>query len=102
MACICSSISEVSSKRLSDWDLESSEGSFTYMSSNSCLLLVRDLGSSPQVFLHVVSSWASLGSLIVWWMGSTGDHFKKEPERERGRERQGDIEPVETILFFLS
>lgn len=38
MVCICSSMSEVSARRLKDWELESLEDSFTHMSSSSCLL----------------------------------------------------------------
>ena len=85
-------MSAVSARRLNDWELESSEGSFTHTSSGLCLLLVRGLGFSPFVFVCMVSLLASLGFLIAQWLGFTGDRFNREKERETVREREREIE----------
>lgn len=88
IACICSSMPEVSAGRPNAWELESSRVSFAHISTSSCLPSVRSLGCSSHVFLCVVSLWATLGFLTAWGLGSTGDHSKKEPEQRLEREKE--------------
>lgn len=93
-------MSEVLARRLNDWELKSSQVSFTHTSSGLCLLLVRGLGFCLHEFFCMVSLWASLGFLTAWCLGSTGDHFRNEPESEWERDRQTERNSRSCIVFF--
>lgn len=101
MTYICSSMPEVSAGRPNAWELESSGVSFAHMSPGSCLPSVRSLGSSPHVFLCVVSLWATLGFPKASGLGSSfpGGARAKAKERER---REYERERSEAISFFLT
>lgn len=98
MACLCSLHSAwASSGGLEGWELESSEGSFTHMSGGGYMLLAEGLSFSP----YGLSTWASLGSLIVWWPDSKSEHWEDGEEgnkRERYKHRGGAVPSLESSL----
>lgn len=87
---ICPSISEVSARRLKDWELESLEGSFTHMSSSSCLL------SEALVLPHMYFSvWFPYGQ--VW---ASSQHGGWSPQVIISRKSKSESESRIHIIFL--